>query len=138
MGQRHKARELAVQFLYQLDAGGEDLELALENFQRAFGLPSKSADFFLHLIRGVDQDRTTLDQLIQRHSHHWRLRRMSKVDLNILRLAAFELSSCPDIPAKVSINEAVELAKKFGTKESGSFINGILDAICKSQEGQGG
>jgi len=137
VGQRRRARELAVQFLYQIDTTGEELELALEKFSVAFGLSEKAADFFLDLVRGVSQNRAGLDEMIQEHAHNWRLDRMSKVDRNILRLAAFELLKRPEIPAKVSINEAVDLGKRFGTDESGAFVNGVLDAIRLDIESRG-
>ena len=129
MGQRHQARRLALQFLYQLDATGEELEPALERFRLAFGLDPKLADFFLRLIHGVAEHRDSLDEMIQSRSHNWRVARMAKVDRNILRLAVYELAFCKDVPDKVAINEAIELAKDFGTEESGSFINGVLDSI---------
>jgi N utilization substance protein B len=129
MGQRRKARELAIQFFYQLDATGEDQSVAEERFKASFGLPDRSAAFFRRLVDGVIAEREDLDALIKRFSRHWRFDRMSRVDRNILRLAVYEMVHCEDIPVKVSINEAVELGKKFGTETSGAFINGILDAI---------
>jgi N utilization substance protein B len=129
MGHRRRARELALQFLYQIDATGEAVEPALFRFRAAFGVAKDAAEFFDHLVLGVTARRPELDALIEACSHNWRLARMSRVDRNILRLAAFELTS--ETPAKVVINEAVELAKAFGTDESGAFINGLLDALRK-------
>jgi N utilization substance protein B len=138
MGQRHQARKLVLQFLYQMDATGGELEPALERFRQAFGLDPKLADFFLRLVRGVVGQRDNLDEMIQSRSHNWKVARMAKVDRNILRLAVYELAFCEDVPDKVAINEAVELAKDFGTDESGSFINGVLDSIrlnrCSSEK----
>jgi len=118
-----------LQFLYQVDLTGEELEPALENFRAAFGLDPQTKDFFLARIRGVVAGLAGLDRIIEANSRNWRLERMSKVDRNILRLAVYELTSCPDVPSRVAINEAVELAKDFGTDDSGSFVNGILDAV---------
>ena len=129
MGYRHQARRLALQFLYLIDSTGEDLWTALDRFRSAFGLDPNLADFFLHLIKGVDSNREDLDRMIESRSHNWRLDRMARVDRNILRLAVFEMSHCRDVPDKVAINEAIELAKDFGTEESAAFINGILDSI---------
>ena len=129
MGHRHKARRLALQFLYLIDSTGEGLETALERFKSAFGLDPKLAEFFMRLIKGVTDKMEDLDGIIESRSHNWRLARMSRVDRNILRLAVFEMTFSRDVPDKVAINEAIELAKDFGTEESGSFINGILDSI---------
>jgi N utilization substance protein B len=81
------------------------------------------------LVEGVVANQEELDKLIRQHSEHWRLERMAAVDRNLLRLALYELLHVPEVPAKVVINEAVELAKKYGSEESGSFINGILDRV---------
>ncbi len=137
MGQRRKARELAVQFLYQIDTTGDELASAVEKFKSGFGLPEEGAAFFEQLVHGVVSRRSELDELIQRYSRNWRLERMSKVDRNILRLAVYEIVCLSDIPAKVSINEAIELGKRFGTEESSSFINGVLDAIRVSLDKEG-
>lgn len=88
-------------------------------------------EFAQTLLEGVLCHRDSLDVLIQQHSKNWRLNRMSLVDRNILRIGVFELSYCPDIPGKVAINEAIELAKKFSTDDAVSFINGVLDAVLK-------
>lgn len=134
MGQRRRARELAIQFLYQLDVTGDDPQMALDNFKEAFGLAKGPAAFFAKLVAGVSGDSTDLDNLIEQHSHNWRLDRMPRVDRNILRLAAYEMVNLEDVPYKVSINEAVELAKIFGTEETPGFVNGILDSIRRNLE----
>ena len=126
---RRRAREIALQVLYQLDIDPQDpkkvIALHWENFQ-----PSEQArEFCLRLVEGVLQNRKEIDPLIEENSENWTLKRMAVVDRNILRLAAFELRYCPDIPFKVTLNEAIELAKKFGADDSGAFINGILDKI---------
>jgi N utilization substance protein B len=129
MSTRRRAREIALQVLYQLDLDPADpkkvLSLHWENFQ-----PSEQArEFCVRLVEGVLQNGKEIDRLIEEHSENWTLKRMAVVDRNILRLAAFELRYCPDIPFKVTLNEAVELAKKFGADDSGAFINGILDRV---------
>ena len=126
---RRRAREIALQVLYQLDIGQGDprevLGVYFENFR-----PSEKAREFCHrLIEGVWQHREEIDRLIEENAENWTLKRMAVVDRNILRLAAYELTHCPDIPFKATLNEAIELAKRFGNDDSGAFINGILDKI---------
>ena len=129
MGTRRKARELAMQALFYMDmrnnASVEMLAYFCENFQPS----GKSQPFFLKLVNGVLETKGELDALIDRFSKNWDISRMSCVDRNVMRIAVFELRYCDDIPPKVSINEAVDVGKKFGTEESGAFINGIMDSI---------
>ena len=120
---------MAIQVLYQVDMAESDIGEALRLFCEHFKAPDNIRDFAVELANGAHQYREEIDTLISRFSEHWRLERMSAVDRNILRLAIFELLYRADIPAKVSINEAVDLGKKYGTEDSGSFINGILDRI---------
>lgn len=152
MGMRREARERAVQFLFQHDLNPpENLNEALDHFwdsqrQAAHGddkptwgekveLPPPTADeaatraFADPLIRGVLEKRTELDDCVQSHALNWSLQRMAAVDRNILRLAVYEMFHRDDIPPVVSINEAVDIAKKYSTAESGKFVNGILDKI---------
>lgn len=131
MSSRRQARELAVQFLYQLEATGDELDEGLDKFKEVYGLPDKTAPFFERLVRGVQRKDRELDKLIGCYSKNWKVDRMSVIDRIILRLAAFEMKYCPDIPANVTINEAVELAKSFCGDESGRFINGVADALNK-------
>jgi N utilization substance protein B len=92
--------------------------------------PSKQlSPFFQDLVRGVIHAKSEIDTMIERYSNNWKLSRMSCVDRNVMRIAVFELLFCKDIPSKVSINEAIDVGKRFGTDESGAFINGILDSI---------
>jgi len=133
MSVRRRAREIALQVLYQLDISqgdpGEVLELYWENFR-----PSpKAREFCQKLIEGVRRSQGQIDPFIEENSENWSLKRMATVDRNILRLAAFELLYCPDIPFKATLNEAIELAKKFGSDDSSAFINGILDKIHSLQ-----
>jgi N utilization substance protein B len=136
MGNRRKSRELAIQALFFMDMNDhfaeEKLSLFCENF-----LPSAQIrPFFLNLVRGVSSARTEIDVLIERFSSNWKISRMSGVDRNIMRVAVFEMLCCKDIPCKVSINEAIDLGKKFGTEESGAFVNGILDSIRLAMESE--
>jgi transcription antitermination protein NusB len=154
MGKRREARERAVQFLFQHEMNPpENLEDALEQFwmsQRAAAiadekgaahwnqpveLPPPSTDeaamrlFADPLIRGTLEHRAEADEIIKKHALNWDLHRIAAVDRNILRLAIFEMMHREDIPPVVSINEAVDIAKKFSTEDSGKFVNGILDKV---------
>ncbi len=104
--------------------------------QYSMEMESRDYSFFVSLVQGVMDHLETIDDLISRHSRNWKLCRMPFVDRNILRLAVFELVYCPDIPWAVSINEAVDLGKTYGTRGSGAFINGILDGIRMENEKQ--
>ncbi|MFH1626384.1 MAG: transcription antitermination factor NusB [Pseudomonadota bacterium] len=134
MGGRRKSRELALQVLYQIDVSGECARDALDSFWHNFQGAIKSREFTEKLTEGACQHKGEIDSIIEKYSENWRLSRMSRVDRNILRLASFELFYCDDIPAKVTLNEAIDLGKKFGSEKSGSFINGILDRISAGIE----
>ncbi len=129
MGGRRKSRELALQVLYQIDTSHQNVRDALDLFWKNFESLERSREFSERLVKGVWQYKDKIDSIVERYSENWRLTRISRVDRNILRLAIFELLYCNDIPSKVSINEAIDLGKKFGSEKSGSFINGILDSI---------
>ena len=129
MTSRRRSREMAIQVLYQVEMAQSDLAEAVRLFCEHFKAPESIRDFAFELARGASEHREEIDTLIKRFSEHWRLERMPTVDRNILRLAIYELLYRPDIPAKVSINEAVDIGKKYGSEDSGSFINGILDRI---------
>jgi transcription antitermination protein NusB len=126
---RRKAREVALQVLYSLNFVNLDVEKALELFWGNFVAPMTAKEFAATLVSGTWGHKEELDKLIAECSDNWSLSRMSKVDISILRMALFEFLYCDDIPPKVSINEAVDLGKTFGSENSGSFINGILDAL---------
>jgi len=132
MGIRRKARELAIQVLFSLDFGENNPEQAFELICTNFNANKKAKDFSKELVLGVWENIDKIDETIRKASKNWRLERMSKVDRSILRLATYELLFRNDIPPKVSINEAIELGKKFGNGSSYSFINGILDAVYNS------
>jgi transcription antitermination protein NusB len=129
---RSRCREWALQLLYQADYRGHR-QGEVPRFWRHFGKAGGQVPAYLiTLVQGVADHQEELDSLIRQHSEHWRLERMAAVDRNLLRLALYELLHCPEIPAKVVINEAVELAKRYGSEESGSFVNGILDRVRES------
>jgi N utilization substance protein B len=126
---RRKAREIALQVLYGLNFENIDAQKALDLFWSNFVAPKAAKEFAAFLVQGTCEHKEELDKLIAGCSDNWSLGRMSKVDINILRLAVFEFLYCEDIPPKVTLNEAVDLGKTFGSENSGSFINGILDAL---------
>lgn len=132
MGLRRKGREAAFQLIYQIDLGGMSFEDASREFWDQLGVPKDARDFAVSLIKGVVDNLPKIDELISEYSHNWKLHRMNTVDKNILRIGVYELIFCADTPTKVVINEAIEIGKKFGTQDTGSFINGILDKIAKS------
>ncbi len=125
---RSRCREWALQVLYQAEYLGHRSGEVIR-YYRHFQEHDKVPAYLTKLVEGVAANQEELDALIKEHSEHWRLERMAAVDRNLLRLALYELLHQPAIPAKVVINEAVELAKRYGSEESGSFINGILDRI---------
>jgi N utilization substance protein B len=130
LGRRRKARESALQVLYQLNITKQEATTALTRFQEHFLSQGEEADdFSKRLVLGVLEHFSELDRLIERYSENWHLNRIDLIDRNILRIALFELLYCEEIPPKVTINEAIDLGKRFGSEESGSFINGILDRI---------
>ncbi|MBI3020384.1 MAG: transcription antitermination factor NusB [Candidatus Omnitrophica bacterium] len=129
---RTKSREYALQMLYQFDLRGTTLTDILEGFWREHEPPAEIKAFANQLVSGTVEHLPTIDPLIASHANNWELNRMAVIDRNILRLGAFELLHMEDVPPKVCINEAIELAKRFGDAESGKFINGILDAIHKT------
>lgn len=129
MGTRRQARELAMQALFYMDMRNNVSVEMLEHFCGNFSPSKKTKPFFLKLVSGVIKTKGELDALIERFSTNWNISRMSCVDRNVMRIAIFELLYRDDIPPKVSINEAVDIGKKFGTEESGAFINGIMDSI---------
>ena len=131
MGIRRKSRELALQALYQGELAGQARLFDFEEFCAHFQVSKKAIPYAIKLLGGVQEKSEEINQLISRYAENWRLERMSVIDRNILRLAVFELHYQDDVPASVAINEAVEIAKRYSTDDSGSFINGILDGLAK-------
>ena len=134
MGSRRKAREAAVQMLYQMDVPGVDAKTAIETYWPNLAQSQDEMDFANAIVHGVDAGRSEIDGTIRKASLHWRLERMSRVDRNILRAATYELLHADDIPVRVTLNEAVELAKHFGDEDSPAFVNGVLDRIASSRD----
>jgi transcription antitermination protein NusB len=135
MSHRRKAREVALKVLYALDVIKMEPKEAIDLFWAHYDAPDDARPFSSLLIEGTWNKREYLDELISRHSENWSLSRMARVDRNILRMAVFELLFCDDIPPKVTLNEAIDLGKIYGSENSGSFINGILDALYADMRG---
>jgi N utilization substance protein B len=131
MGNRSLAREQALQVLYFIDLATPPADQALDLFRANFEFDESEGDFVRSLVVGVNQHQMKLDELIEENSDNWRLSRMPRIDRNILRMGAYELTHCSDIPHAVAIDEAVELGKKFGEAKTPAFVNGILDRISK-------
>ena len=118
-----------MQALFQIELNRDNSRDALELFCSHFRVSKKLRPFLFRLVHGVTECEREIDSLIEQFSEHWKMSRMSRVDRNVMRIAVYELLYCRDIPPKVSINEAIDIGKKFGTEDSGAFINGILDSI---------
>ncbi|MEW6101060.1 MAG: transcription antitermination factor NusB [Candidatus Omnitrophota bacterium] len=132
MRNRTKAREFALQILYEMDVTQDTSEETIGNFfllEERNEIDESLRAFIAQLVKGVEANKADIDAKISRYAANWELERMAVVDRNILRLGCFELLLRDDIPPKVSINEAVELAKKYSGTESGKFVNAILDKV---------
>lgn len=126
MGVRREGREAAVQYLYLCDLNGDS---NLESFYKFRGLSPSARRFCDGLVNGARKNQATIDETIRQNTQNYELGRISAVDRNVLRVALFEMLHCPEVPPVVSINEAIEIAKKYSTEESGRFVNGVLDQI---------
>ena len=131
MRRRTKGREYALQLLYQVDINRAEPANAIQEFWMYHHVPADVKEFADRLVRGTLQHVQTIDGLISGCANNWEIARMAVVDRNILRLGVYELLHASDVPPKVCLNEAVELAKRFGDEESSRFVNGILDTIHK-------
>lgn len=138
MGKRRLAREQALKFLYQIDILSRDknkknldVDGELNNFSIIDNLPADKdiKEFMVFLVKGVCAEIEHIDKIISQHSDNWKISRMSRIDRNVLRIAVYEMTKLNNIPYAVTINEAVDIAKKYGTSESGSFINGVIDKV---------
>lgn len=134
--QRHRAREIALQMLYSFESATvprpkdeQELASAIRGHFEHFQVSTEAREFAAELIAGTLRDQATLDTWLDEHSSNWKVSRMASIDRCILRLAAFEIRHFPDIPKAVTIDEAIELAKKFGEKDAPQFVNGVLDAL---------
>ncbi len=136
---RRHQRRFAFQVIYSLNftaaMSKDQLVRSFENFwtEEEFDI-GREGSYAWTLVEGVYDNRPEIDDIISRHSQHWKLNRIAKVELTILRLSLFEMLHCPDIPFKVAMNEAIELAKDFGDDNSKTFVNGVLDAAAKGAE----
>ena len=135
MRKRTRAREYALQILYQVDLTDIPLSDALVDFWIGHKVEEVVREFSERLVRGTRERIKEIDALIDSSTENWRIGRMALVDRNILRLATYELLFQEDIPPKVSINEAIDLAKRYGDEESGKFVNGVLDRISRNISG---
>jgi N utilization substance protein B len=131
MGLRRDAREAAAQYLYQREMQGDESDNALSEFYDMRGLSPSGRRFCDALLQGWMRHRESVDEAIQKNAINFEFHRLSAVDRNVLRVAAYEILHCPDVPPAVAINEAIEIAKKFSTGDSGKFVNGVLDNIRK-------
>ena len=137
VGPRRKAREYALQMLFQWDITHEDIDRVIATFWDSADEEPAIRNFANLLATGTIENVEAIDRLIERHADNWRLDRMAGVDRNLLRLAAHEFLHDRETPKNVVINEAIEIAKRFSSQEAPQFINGILDGIRKEVEGQG-
>ena len=138
MRKRTKARELALQMLYELDIRKEPLRPFLDDFWKPYLKNHEDTDsqvkyFANELVKGTIEHLEEIDKIIASYAKNWQLKRMAVIDRNIIRMGSFELLYLKDIPPKVSLNEAIELAKRYGDTESSKFVNGILDRINKEK-----
>ena len=131
MGARRKARELALQMLFQHDMSGNKPDQIIDTFEELQKSKANTQEFAMKIFRGTIQFMTEIDEMIQNQAENWRLSRMAAVDRNIIRMSVYEFMHEDDTPKLVIIDEAIEIAKRFGTQKSPQFINGILDGILK-------
>jgi transcription antitermination protein NusB len=131
MGARSSGREAALQMLFAIEASGSEPHSAIRDFWRELPGEAEGRAYADELVIGVRADVARVDERIRGASTNWRLERMTRVDRNLLRLGTWELLAKPDIPRAVVIDEAIELAKRYGTEESGAFVNGVLDRVAE-------
>jgi N utilization substance protein B len=130
MGARTAAREAALQMLFAIESAELDLEQGISDFWRELPADAEGRAYADEAVRGVRTTLAEIDERVTRASKNWRLERMTRVDRNVLRLGAWELAHRADVPRAVVLDEAVELAKRFGSEESGPFVNGVLDRVA--------
>jgi len=131
---RRRAREYALQLLFQIDMTGSELkEDLIKEFWEGNNEDSEVKEFTYSIVRGTRENLSSIDEIIKNVAEHWSIERMTAIDRNILRASTYELLYKDDIPPSVAINEAIEISKKYSTEDSASFVNGILDKILKSQ-----
>jgi len=130
---RKTAREVAMKLLYEREISGEYQEESLQMLEEEFKLNNRDKEYVYDILTGTKQNQQQLDSYISKYAKGWSINRIAKVDLAILRLALYEIMHRDDIPSEVSINEAVELAKKYGSHKTSSFINGILGSFVRNE-----
>lgn len=130
MGTRRKGRETALQILFLMDLSDTPVDRALQVFWSNLSATREGEEFANLLVRGYAAEQAVIDERIRSVSQHWRLERMGRVDRNIIRLATYELLRMSEVPARVTLNEAIELAKRYGNEGSPAFVNGVLDRIA--------
>ena len=130
---RSKAREIALCLLYQVEMSKADFRQALQSYLENYPQKQEVVDFLSILAKGVIENLGLIDSLVKKHAKNWQIERMAVIDRNILRIGCFELLFLDDVPPKVAINEAIELAKRFGDLDSPRFVNGVLDKIYKTE-----
>ena len=131
MGLRTAGRDLALKVLYQMDIVGDRSADNLRSLLASMPADPRAREFAARLVAGVSGDLQPLDELLEQVITNWSIRRLSRIDHNILRLAAWELLHLEDVPARVTMDEAIELAKRYGDRNSGQFVNGVLDVMAE-------
>ena len=132
MGARSICREAALQMLYAIEVGGGSAAQVIATYWRETPGDPEGREYADPLVVGVASELEAVDDAIRKASTNWRLERMARVDRNVLRLGAWELMRCADVPRAVILDEAVEVAKRYGSEESGAFVNGVLDRIAEN------
>ena len=130
---RRRSRQLILQILYRDEFHSDSAKKNVDFFIKHKNLSETDSRFVFEILEGIQKHKTDIDETIKKYSVNWRQERISLVDLNVMRIAVFEILFYPDVPDKVAVNEALELAKNFGEKKSVSFVNGILDQILKNK-----
>jgi transcription antitermination protein NusB len=133
MGQRRKSRELALQVLFHREFN-RDPQNWRESFWSARSASESIRNYAEELVKGVVANQDAIDVMLKKHAQHWSVERMTAIDRNVLRLAVYEMFIAKTAPVKVAINEAIEIAKRYGDETSGAFVNGILDSMVQAKE----
>jgi N utilization substance protein B len=135
MSRRRKAREIALQTLYAVEIGEAEWEDSLADSIRRRGPSDEASEYAGRLVRGVSESRERLDGMISSNLENWKIERVAVVDRIIMEIALYELLECPDVPARVIIDEAIEIAHRFSSEKAGGFVNGILDRLSGEVRG---
>ncbi len=130
-GTRRKAREAALKILFGMDLTAGSGEIAMKRYFECFDLEADGDEYARILVSGIEEQMGDIDDAIRKSSTRWRLERMARVDRNVLRIGAYELLYCADVPTLVILDEAIELGKRYGSEDSGAFVNGVLDRLAQ-------